>query len=56
VGPFEKIVLKVVKAPLSDDRPWDEIADWAKEIARYLTADEPERPGVGVAQAVAAEP
>ena len=56
LGPFEKVVLKVVKAPLSDDRPWDDIADWAKEIARYLTADEPERPVVGVAQAVAAKP
>ena len=22
-----------------DDRPWDEISDWAKEIARYLRED-----------------
>ena len=56
LGPFEKVVLKVVKAPLGDDRPWDDIADWAKEIARYLTADEPDGPVVGVPQAVAAEP
>jgi len=56
LGPFEKVVLKVVKAPLSDDRPWDDIADWAKEIARYLTADESVRPVVGVPQAVAAKP
>ena len=56
LGPFEKVVLKVVKAPLSDDRPWDDIADWAKEIARYLTADDPGRPAVGVPQPVAAEP
>jgi menaquinone-dependent protoporphyrinogen oxidase len=39
LGPFEKIVVKVVKAPMLDDRPWDEIADWAKEIARYLRED-----------------
>lgn len=56
LGPFEKLVLKVVKAPFSDDRPWDDIADWAKEIARYLTADEPGRPIVDVPQAVAAVP
>ena len=40
LGPFEKLVIKVVKAPMLDDRPWDEISDWAKEIARYLRADE----------------
>ena len=39
LGPFEKIVVKVVKAPMLDDRPWDEISDWAKEIARYLDED-----------------
>jgi menaquinone-dependent protoporphyrinogen oxidase len=36
LGPFEKLIVKVVKAPMIDDRPWEEIADWAKEIARYL--------------------
>jgi len=36
LGPFEKLIVKVVKAPMTDDRPWEEIADWAKEIARYL--------------------
>jgi menaquinone-dependent protoporphyrinogen oxidase len=36
LGPLEKIVSRVVKAPLIDDRPWDEIAAWAKEIARHL--------------------
>ena len=36
LGRFEKLIVKVVKAPMIDDRPWDEIADWAKEIARYL--------------------
>jgi menaquinone-dependent protoporphyrinogen oxidase len=41
LGPFEKLIIRVVKAPLSDDRPWDEIADWAKEIARYLQAGQP---------------
>ena len=41
LGSFEKLVIRMVKAPLSDDRPWDEIADWAKEIARYLSAEKP---------------
>jgi menaquinone-dependent protoporphyrinogen oxidase len=36
LGPFEKVIVKVVKAPMIDDRPWEEIAFWAKEIARYL--------------------
>ena len=40
LGPFEKLIVKVVKAPMLDDRPWDEIADWAKEIARYLREEE----------------
>ena len=56
LGPFEKVDLKVVKATLGDDRPWDDIADWAKEIARYLTADEPDGSVVVVPQAVVAEP
>ncbi|HEX5015274.1 MAG TPA: flavodoxin domain-containing protein [Candidatus Limnocylindrales bacterium] len=43
LGPFEKLVIKVVKAPMLDDRPWDEISDWAKEIANYLRAGERER-------------
>lgn len=43
LGPFEKVIVRVVKAPLADDRPWDEIADWAKEIARYLDGTELER-------------
>jgi menaquinone-dependent protoporphyrinogen oxidase len=41
LGSFEKLIIRVVKAPLSDDRPWDEIADWAKGIARYLRAGQP---------------
>jgi menaquinone-dependent protoporphyrinogen oxidase len=36
LGRFEKFIVKVVKAPMIDDRPWEEITDWAKEIARYL--------------------
>jgi menaquinone-dependent protoporphyrinogen oxidase len=40
LGPFEKLVIKVVRAPMLDDRPWDEISDWAKEIARYVRAGE----------------
>jgi menaquinone-dependent protoporphyrinogen oxidase len=40
LGPFEKLIVRVVKAPLADDRPWDDIADWAKEIARYLDLED----------------
>ena len=40
LGPFEKAIIRIVKAPMADDRPWDEIADWAKEIARYLTTED----------------
>jgi menaquinone-dependent protoporphyrinogen oxidase len=36
LGPLEKIVTRVVKAPMMDDRPWDEIAAWAKAIASRL--------------------
>ena len=43
LGSFEKLIVKVVKAPLADDRPWEEIAAWSKEIARYLNADEDEQ-------------
>jgi menaquinone-dependent protoporphyrinogen oxidase len=43
LGPFEKLIIKVVKAPFLDDRPWDEIAEWGKEIARYLKAEEAEK-------------
>jgi menaquinone-dependent protoporphyrinogen oxidase len=40
LGPFEKLITKVVKAPMIDDRPWDDIVDWAREIARYLRDEE----------------
>jgi len=46
LGPFEKLVIRMVKAPLSDDRPWDEIADWAREIAAYLRDERPEAPAM----------
>jgi menaquinone-dependent protoporphyrinogen oxidase len=42
LGPFEKLVIRMVKAPLGDDRPWDEIADWASEIAAYLRNEKPD--------------
>jgi menaquinone-dependent protoporphyrinogen oxidase len=43
LGPLEKLITKVVKAPMADDRPWEEIAAWSKEIARYLNADDDEK-------------
>ncbi|HET9344412.1 MAG TPA: flavodoxin domain-containing protein [Candidatus Limnocylindrales bacterium] len=42
LGPFEKLIIGIVKAPLSDDRPWDDIADWAKAIARYVKDEQPD--------------
>jgi menaquinone-dependent protoporphyrinogen oxidase len=46
LGPFEKLIIRIVKAPLSDDRPWDEIAEWAKEIARFLKGETAEMPSL----------
>jgi menaquinone-dependent protoporphyrinogen oxidase len=39
---FERLITKVVHAE-GDFRPWDEVADWANEIARYLKGDQDER-------------
>ena len=35
LGFFERLVTTVVHAD-GDFRPWDDIADWAMEIARFL--------------------
>ena len=35
----ERLVATVVRAPHGDFRPWDDIADWAHEIARYLAGE-----------------
>jgi menaquinone-dependent protoporphyrinogen oxidase len=44
---FERLVTTVVHAD-GDFRPWDDIADWAKEIARFLKDEHvPEPAGVG---------
>jgi hypothetical protein len=34
----------MVKAPLADDRAWDEIADWAREIAAFCGKKRPRAP------------
>jgi menaquinone-dependent protoporphyrinogen oxidase len=52
LGPFEKLVIRMVKAPLADDRAWDEIADWAREIAAFLR----EESGAPPAEKPRAEP
>jgi menaquinone-dependent protoporphyrinogen oxidase len=47
LGFFERLVTKVVNAD-GDFRPWDDIADWAKEIARFLNDERvPEPVAVG---------
>jgi menaquinone-dependent protoporphyrinogen oxidase len=56
LGSFEKLIIRIVKAPLADDRPWDDIAEWAKAIASYLAPRELERrvaPPVGTPVEVA---
>jgi len=32
-------VVKAVRAPHGDCRPWDDIAEWAIEIVRYLRGE-----------------
>jgi menaquinone-dependent protoporphyrinogen oxidase len=39
LGLGERAIAAVVKAPEGDFRPWDEIAAWAKEIARTLKSE-----------------
>jgi menaquinone-dependent protoporphyrinogen oxidase len=39
LGLGERAIAAVVKAPEGDFRPWDEIAAWAKEIARDLKSE-----------------
>jgi menaquinone-dependent protoporphyrinogen oxidase len=38
----ERAIIRIVRAPSGDVRPWPEIADWAREIASAL------RPGIPV--------
>ena len=35
----ERLIVTAVRAPYGDFRPWDDISDWAIEIARYLRAE-----------------
>ena len=35
----ERLIVKAVRAPYGDFRPWDDIRDWAIEIARYLSCE-----------------
>ena len=38
LGPFERLVLKIVHAPTGDHRDWELIRQWADEIANALIA------------------
>ena len=42
----ERIVIKVVRAPYGDFREWDDITQWASEIARFVKAEEGALAGV----------
>ena len=35
----ERLIVTAVRAPYGDFRPWDDIADWALEIARYMKSE-----------------
>jgi menaquinone-dependent protoporphyrinogen oxidase len=39
LGMAEKLIFRVVHAPHGDYRPWDEVVEWATDIARTLRAD-----------------
>jgi menaquinone-dependent protoporphyrinogen oxidase len=43
----ERLVVRAGHAPYGDFRPWDDIADWATEIGRYLRAESVEAAYVG---------
>jgi menaquinone-dependent protoporphyrinogen oxidase len=49
LGFAEKAILKVVRAPEGDFRPWSEIADWASGIAASLITGAPLEDEVAVA-------
>jgi len=36
----ERLAVAMTHAPHGDFRPWDDIVDWTKEIARYLSDEE----------------
>lgn len=35
----ERFIVKLVGAPSGDFRPWDDITEWAREIARFVQED-----------------
>lgn len=42
----ERIIVKMVRAPFGDFREWDDISQWASEIARFVKAEEGALAGV----------
>ena len=41
LGLGEKVILTAVRAPEGDFRPWDDVREWAREIAAALAVDPP---------------
>jgi len=39
LGLGEKVILKAVRAPEGDFRPWDDVREWARGIATELKAE-----------------
>jgi menaquinone-dependent protoporphyrinogen oxidase len=37
LGLGERVILKAVRAPDGDFRPWDDVREWARGIAAELT-------------------
>jgi menaquinone-dependent protoporphyrinogen oxidase len=46
LGRGERLIVRMVSAPFGDFRSWDEITEWAREIARFIKADEDAMVGV----------
>lgn len=40
LGMGERVIIRMVSAPYGDFRSWDDITEWAREIARFIKADE----------------
>ena len=40
----ERLLAKLSRAPFGDFRPWDDIMDWTREIARTVQAETPPTP------------
>ena len=40
LGPGERLIIKMVGAPFGDFRSWDDIDDWARAIASFVSSED----------------